>query len=276
MFAIVSSEPKPSRNREGVRSAFTLVEVLVVIGVLALLLSILLPSLSAARQQAKAVVCQSNIRQIAGANGYYANDNDETYCPGAAGFLLNLHRWHGTRDHPTEVFDSSSGPLVGYLGHDGAIRQCPTFPADEMATRSGGFERGNGGYGYNNAFLGVQLTPYPSGSYGVRDDRTGVKVSRVRRPTDTIMFTDSGFVNGGLIEYSFAEPRFILQYPSVRAVPSIHFRHLDRANVAWCDGHVDAHRRTLTHKSDFYRGDPDRLGVGWFGDSDDNRLFDLK
>ncbi|MCC6239029.1 MAG: prepilin-type N-terminal cleavage/methylation domain-containing protein [Phycisphaerales bacterium] len=64
--------PRPACHKP---HGFTLVELLVVIGIIALLISILLPSLTAARQQAQTVVCQSNLRQLAMAAQMYAQDH---------------------------------------------------------------------------------------------------------------------------------------------------------------------------------------------------------
>jgi prepilin-type N-terminal cleavage/methylation domain-containing protein len=64
---------KSRRNRESL--GFTLVELLVVIGIIALLAAILMPSLSSARELAKSASCLSNLRNIGASVGVYAADN---------------------------------------------------------------------------------------------------------------------------------------------------------------------------------------------------------
>jgi prepilin-type N-terminal cleavage/methylation domain-containing protein len=64
-------------GRGGEKTAFTLIELLVVVAIIALLISILLPSMSRAKEQSKTVKCMSNLRQIGFAmHGYFYETND--------------------------------------------------------------------------------------------------------------------------------------------------------------------------------------------------------
>jgi prepilin-type N-terminal cleavage/methylation domain-containing protein len=72
--------PEDSRDWSGnTRSAFTLVELLVVIGIIGVLVAILLPALSRVRETANAAVCKSNLRQMGLAMQMYADNNRNWY-----------------------------------------------------------------------------------------------------------------------------------------------------------------------------------------------------
>ena len=81
------------------QAAFSLIELLVVIGIIAILIGIILPSLSAARRRAESVQCQSNLRQIGQALLIYSNQwKGWVFPPDLASNLPREMRW------PVQVF----------------------------------------------------------------------------------------------------------------------------------------------------------------------------
>lgn len=275
-------------------TAFTLIELLVVVAIIALLIGVLIPALSRARETSRMAVCGSNVRQIALANTGYAIESRGHYVRAAADIFNGFggtKRWHGQRlsagvspDPLQNTFDPAIGPLVDYLGVDGQVKACPSFADFITDGALNAFERGNGGYGYNRHYVGGR-----SDRYGDTPQAAAMSARQtdVHRPADTIMFTDTAFITivGGAkqhIEYSFAEPPFFQTNPGApstsRANASIHFRHLDNANVAWVDGHVRSEPIVFNRQSISAGGavDPSlSLGLGWFGD-DSNDVFDLR
>jgi prepilin-type processing-associated H-X9-DG protein/prepilin-type N-terminal cleavage/methylation domain-containing protein len=281
--------------------AFTLVELLVVIAVLAILVGLLLPALAGARGAARTRVSASNLRQIMLAADTYATDHADRLPPGAPDAIANLTRWHGSRANESQPFVPVGGSLSDYLGSGDAqgasrqVRSCPGFAtvAAALAQANAGFERSAGGYGYNDRFCGMERSSAGTDPATGREvwaqvsDRVGSTRAKFQSPTATIAFADAAFADGnaapgsnGVIEYSFVEPRFWPDIPGRRPDPSTHFRHgspaRGAANIAWLDGHVSAERMSMSWSSGFYAADAGSLGIGWTGRTDDNELFDYR
>src|SRR2546423_7680802 len=83
------SEHKRAARLSSPKSAFTLVELLVVIGIIAVLIGVLLPALNRAREQAKITQCASNIRQLCASLINYAIENHGKFPPSGTFFDPN-------------------------------------------------------------------------------------------------------------------------------------------------------------------------------------------
>ncbi len=282
------------RCQHPVRTGFTLIELLVVVAIILLVIAILIPSLTNARVSAKTAVCGSNLRQLAMANHGYAAENRDYFVPAASDEFTGFggrHRWHGVRKsqsvspNPLENhFDPQLGPLVRYI-RDGKAKECPAFRDYTQDGSLNAFEAGAGGYGYNNTYVGGRYDLYGGGPRAVA---LGAQTAEVQQPSVTVMFTDAAYAQRVspttilLIESSFSYPPYQIlvagEVSSFMSSPSIHFRHARRCQVAWVDGHIDAHRMSFSGPY-LVTGIPASrvraLDLGWFGPHG-NDWFDLK
>ena len=265
--------------------AFTLIELLVVISIMAMLMGILMPALSAARSGSRALVCKSNLRLLLVAGIGYATENDGFYVPAASDMWDNagLQRWHGTRDTRDEPFDPLRGPLVGYLA-EGRVKECPE-KVDFVSGRrwSANFEQGCGGYGYNMTYIGSRLWHNGINSVQTWKDAYALttRMTEIASPGGTLMFADTAMAKDrkSFIEYSFAEPPFTVHggrpVTEFYMSPSIHFRHAGQANVGWADGHIEPRRMAKSDRTNAYGVDSAQKRLGWF-EPVNNTLFDLE
>jgi general secretion pathway protein G len=229
-----ASERRPATRHP---PAFTLVELLVVIAVIAILSALLLPVLGKGKLSAQNAECMSHLRQLGVAAELYWDDNrgNSFYYRignvdnnGVAGVLW----WFGWLANGTDgqrAFDLSCGFLHPYL-NDTDVRLCPLL---NRATNPQFYPKGP------NVIFSYACNPY----LFVATDQPLVNVNRIKHPTETTLFADSASVDNfenkpyiWLKEWWY----LVLQtnYSSLNNYPNGHFRHSQKANVTFADGHV--------------------------------------
>lgn len=256
---------------------FTLVELLTVIAILGLLMGILLPSLSRARDRAKQNVCLSRLRPLAAATVVYLNENRDTYYP------VRLEKLNGTDEKPyvnehgaasprwqwfleTDMgpvidpkpfrlrklipFDDESTPNGTARKMAGELFSCPTL-VDETFDR----DIRDGAFGYNYQYLGNTQRV----GVGDRWPNFPVGTHQIRAVASTILLADSRGAGPkhGEHSYTLDPPRLAKEKGAetwgpdkfalaqnanadLFAYSPAEGRHNNLANVVFADAHGEA------------------------------------
>lgn len=145
--------------------AFTLIELLVVISIIAILMAIMMPALSRAREQAKTITCSSRLKDIGAAFNFYAMDNNNAMVsnhpnPEDMNQGKTQMRWCARLAYYYGRKTGSSATQTGGA-YDYNLFRCPTQEGVVKKIDSGEFNVTAGIYGYNVHFLQHQTPAHP-------------------------------------------------------------------------------------------------------------------
>ena len=221
-------------------TAFTLLELLVVISIISMLMAITLPSLNRAREAGKGAVCLSNLRQLTIAWTAYATENNDKLCASDTEWN-GIQPWDGLPSIANHfwVSDGPGVPYNDFCGTETAIKKGVLWPyleiLDVYKCKS-----------EDDSFVRSYTISHAMGSIHIyNEERNFYHISEITMPSEKMVFIDveppcrlpCGDM-GGVGGKASANPIDTFSKTWEGGLLHFTYRHNHACNMSFADGHV--------------------------------------
>jgi prepilin-type processing-associated H-X9-DG protein len=218
----------------------------VVIAIIAILAGILLPTLAASKEKARAIICKNNARQIGLALLSYVHDDEEAFPLADTGMDGDWVQWNG---------GPSNRSFTSYLGGINTnLFRCPRDAAfKERETKAL-----TGRYPFSYSLSNSRGLFKKQGMASIFSSNTGIvpfKLNMIKHPSEKIMIAEDIGASDypGLVDpfspiylyFNYTSFFWTSPFQEEQNGEQLTKRHSGRANVAFPDGHVDTVKQSF-------------------------------